>query len=39
MKILDLNVVLPAHRGDHPDEVARKWVDAMWARQEQFTVP
>jgi len=40
MKLLDVNVVLPAHRADHPDHVAaRDWLDALLARREQFGVP
>ena len=30
MKLLDVNVVLPAHRADHPDHaVARTWLDSL----------
>ena len=40
MKVLDVNVVLPAHRADHPDHVAaRSWLDALLASGEQFGVP
>lgn len=40
MKVLDVNVVLPAHRGDHPDHhVARRWMDNLWNARDQFTVP
>ena len=40
MKLLDVNVVLPAHRADHPDHVvARNWLDALLAGREQFGVP
>jgi uncharacterized protein len=40
MKVLDVNVVLPAHRADHPDhDEARDWLDALLARREQFGVP
>lgn len=40
MKLLDVNVVLPAHRADHPDHVAaRNWLDALLASREQFGVP
>jgi uncharacterized protein len=40
MKLLDVSVVLPAHRADHPDHVAaRNWLDALLASREQFGVP
>ena len=40
MLLLDVNVVLAAHRGDHPHHVAvRRWFDAMLAGRERFTVP
>lgn len=40
MKVLDVNVVLPAHRADHPDHtVARPWLEQLWAQGDQFTVP
>lgn len=40
MKLLDVNVVLAAYRGDHPDhQVARAWLDGLVARREQFGVP
>lgn len=40
MKLLDANVVLPAHRADHPDHaVARAWLDRLLASGEQFGVP
>lgn len=40
MKVLDVNVVLAAHRQDHPDHVtARPWLDQLLDRQEQFGVP
>jgi predicted nucleic acid-binding protein len=38
--LLDVNVVLAAHRGDHPDHRSvRGWFDAMLAGEERFTVP
>ena len=40
MKLLDVNVVLPAHRADHPDhQVARAWLEGLTASGEQFGVP
>lgn len=40
MKILDVNIVLPAHRQNHPDhESARPWLNRLWSRGDQFTVP
>lgn len=40
MKLLDVNVVLAAHRSDHPDHaVSRKWLDGLLANGEQFGVP
>lgn len=40
MQVLDVNVVLPAHRADHPDHhPARTWLDALLASGEQFGVP
>lgn len=40
MKLLDVNIVLPAHRADHPDHAtARSWLDALLASREQFGVP
>lgn len=40
MKLLDVNVVLPAHRDDHPDHVlARTWLNGLLASGEQFAVP
>src|SRR2546421_11615125 len=40
MKLLDVNVVLPAHREDHPDPViARAGLDALLHGGEQFGVP
>jgi uncharacterized protein len=38
--LLDVNVVLAAHRGDHPDHPSvRGWFDAMLGGDERFTVP
>jgi uncharacterized protein len=38
--LLDVNVVLAAHRGDHPDHApVRDWFDMMLAGDERFTVP
>jgi toxin-antitoxin system PIN domain toxin len=38
--LLDVNVVLAAHRADHPDHPSvRGWFDAMLAGQERFAVP
>lgn len=40
MLLLDVNVVLAAHRDDHPYHVAvRKWFDVLLAGDEPFTVP
>jgi hypothetical protein len=40
MRLLDVNVVLAAHRADHPDHAtARPWLDDLLASREQFTVP
>jgi toxin-antitoxin system PIN domain toxin len=40
MFLLDVNVVLAAHRGDHPDHaVVRPWFDQLIADDEPFTVP
>lgn len=40
MFLLDVNVVLAAHRGDHPDHgTVRPWFDQLLARDERFTVP
>lgn len=40
MFVLDVNIVLAAHRGDHPDHSAvRTWFDAMLVGQERFAVP
>lgn len=40
MLLLDVNVVLAAHRGDHPQHMrVREWFDGMLAGDERFTVP
>lgn len=40
MFLLDVNVVLAAHRGDHPHHsTVRPWVEAILARGEAFAVP
>lgn len=40
MKLLDVNVVLAAHRADHPDHAtARQWLDALLDSGDQFGVP
>lgn len=40
MLVLDVNVVLAAHRGDHPDHAAvRGWFDALLRSREDFAVP
>ena len=40
MKLLDINVVLPAYRADHSEhEVARGYLDKLVTSGEQFTVP
>ncbi len=40
MLLLDVNVVLAAHRADHPHhQSVRSWFDAMLAGEERFTVP
>ena len=39
MRLLDVNVVLAAHRADHPQfAVARPWLDGMLAEHESFSV-
>jgi uncharacterized protein len=39
LKLLDVNVVLAAHRDDHPDfETARAWLDRTLASNTQFAV-
>ena len=38
--LLDVNVVLAAHRADHPDHASvRAWFDTMLASDERFAVP
>ena len=40
MFVLDVNVVLAAHRGDHPDHgTVRHWFDQLLVSDEPFTVP
>ena len=40
MLLLDVNIVLAAHRGDHPHHRSvRGWFDRMLAGDERFTVP
>jgi toxin-antitoxin system PIN domain toxin len=40
MYLLDVNVVLAAHRADHPNHpVVRPWFDKLLAGAEPFTVP
>lgn len=40
MILLDVNVVLAAHRADHPHhDVVRPWLDSLVAGDEAFTVP
>jgi len=40
VKLLDVNVVLAAHRADHPDHTtARPWLDDLLASGDQFGVP
>lgn len=40
MLLLDLNIVLAAHRGDHPQHGAvRPWFDRLLASDDPFTVP
>jgi toxin-antitoxin system PIN domain toxin len=40
VKLLDVNVVLAAHRSDHPDHAsARSWLDRLFASGAQFGVP
>lgn len=40
MLLLDVNIVLAAHRGDHPQhEEVRFWFDGLLAGDQQFTVP
>jgi predicted nucleic acid-binding protein len=38
--LLDVNVVLAAHRDDHPQHAAvRPWFDRLMASDDPFTVP
>lgn len=40
MLVLDVNVVLAAHRGDHPHhDVVRRWFDALVMSEGDFGVP
>ena len=40
MILLDVNVVLAAHRGDHPHhDAVRPWFDELLARKQPFAVP
>ncbi|ORV97524.1 type II toxin-antitoxin system VapC family toxin [Mycobacterium kyorinense] len=40
MFLLDVNVVLAAHRGDHPDhQTVRPWFDQLLTGDEPFSVP
>lgn len=40
MLLLDVNIVLAAHRGDHPEHVpVRAWFDETLAATERFAVP
>ena len=40
MNLLDVSVVLAAHRNDHPDHpVARSYLDELLAQRQQFGVP
>lgn len=40
MLLLDVNVVLAAHRGDHPQHApVRSWFDGMLGGEERFAVP
>ena len=40
MKLLDVNLVLAAHRSDHPQfSVARPWLDRMLVGPEPFALP
>lgn len=39
MRLLDVNVVLAAHRDDHPHfEAARGWLDALLSTQQAFSI-
>jgi toxin-antitoxin system PIN domain toxin len=38
--ILDVNILLAAHRADHPHhDLVRPWLDGLLGRREQFSVP
>jgi toxin-antitoxin system PIN domain toxin len=40
MRLLDVNVLLAAHRDDHPDfKVAKPWLDTLLASGTRFGVP
>lgn len=40
MLVLDVNVLLAVHRGDHPQhEPVRAWFDSLLRREEDFAVP
>ncbi|KAU49956.1 toxin VapC31, partial [Mycobacterium tuberculosis TKK_05MA_0020] len=40
MFLLDANVLLAAHRGDHPNHrTVRPWFDRLLAADDPFTVP
>jgi uncharacterized protein len=40
LKLLDVNVVLAAHRDDHPDfDLARPWLDRLLQDREPFAIP
>jgi len=40
VKVLDVNVVLAAHREDHPQfEPARTWLERLLERVEPFSIP
>lgn len=39
MKLLDVNVVLSAHRTDHPQfEIARSYLEGLWQSREPFAL-
>jgi uncharacterized protein len=40
MLLLDVNLLLAAHREDHPDHVpVRRWFDGLLLKEESFAVP
>ena len=40
MLLIDVNILLAAHRNDHPQHaVVREWFDALLAGDDPFTVP